>query len=498
MTSNPTNNPHPPAKLADPARELITLNIVTGALDLMGASAATDLLTRYLRGVPRELMADQLNQRVWESCLDMHAAGIVPNLPDLRLRPELSHVPVERWDAIEQAADGVSLQEQLNQLSDLARRRAVYQAGHRAQEAAISGKNLGETVAAEAQQLTQALTLGGTPRIKRRRDVAGALAYAAAQQAGGIRDLTTGLAMLDAQLGGGILLGTLTIIAAASGRGKTRAALRMSLANAVKGEKTLYVSGEMKSLDVPDYLAGWEGRVDADGQRAILVTHDIYNALELMASGVTRSGKGKPQSADERRRLAAAEQWMLATDMISVYDDDFTLDTIASLAFSCQRDGTALMVIDNLTHLTRSGSRRTTEADEHQWYKTACEQIAAIARMTGVAIVVLLQPSSNKEISDGKAPREYEMGASRAVVHGASYVITMGRDVNGVQEAWRTNDGTTEAQAYVMKCRYRGGQGVLGIKYSDRYGLWYGHGDGEPGAVVDLTAYLDPHLEVSA
>lgn len=490
---------NPLKNLTDPNREIITLSLVVSAADVLGINAARDLLNRELRQAPNEIMSDAANQAIWLSAKAMLAAGRIPTLTDLRLRPELQFVPADRWQAIEASTDGVNLGEHISQLAEVARRRAAFQTAQRLAQAAAGGEDVSSAVNSAKNALTQALTLGGAPRIRRASEFRGSEHAAVAQSLGLQRDFTTGIKVLDAQLGGGILPGKMMILAAPSGKGKTRFALRMALANAVKGERSLYVSGEMKALDVPDFDSNWQQQHDENGELLQAETHDIYNALEDMAAGVTRSGKGKALSRENRMARRAAHQWMLDTDMITLFDDEFSLDTIASLAYQCKSDGAGLMFIDNLTHVMRTGTGSRGEENEAIWYKNAAERIAAIARDTGVSIVVLLQPSANEKISAGDAPREHEMGASRAVVHGASYVVTAGRSVDAVTEAWAAGkEGLTDAQLRVIKCRYRGGQGLLNIKYSDKFGLWYGYGDGEPGPVVDLSAYLNPQLEVSA
>jgi circadian clock protein KaiC len=56
--------------------------------------------------------------------------------------------------------------------------------------------------------------------------------------------LTTGIKSLDEMVAGGFYRGSITLIAGASGTGKTTACLQLLVANAKNGEKTLYLSFE--------------------------------------------------------------------------------------------------------------------------------------------------------------------------------------------------------------------------------------------------------------
>lgn len=474
--------------LADPKREVVALSIITGSLLLIGDQATRVLLDRELRGAPVDLMADPLNQAIWAACRDMVTARRIPTVTDLQMRPELQHVPPARWEQIDTETAGANLGEHLAQLARTARTRVVVQASQRMLQAVVAGEDVAEAVTACKADLTQGMTMGGAARIRRAGEFRSSGDAARARAVGAQRTYSTGIKLLDAQLGGGIVPGKLMLFAAPSGRGKTRFGLRMALANALQGERSLYVSGEMKGEAVAQL--GEDGRpvVDPQGEMVEDESHEIYVGLESMAAGVTRSGKGKAVPAEQLVELDAAHRWLAESDLISVYDDAITLDVLTTLAYECRDSGVGLMILDNLTHVEQTGRKIL---DEHVWYKQAAERIAAIARETRVSIVALLQPSSNENISAGRAPREHELGASRAVIHGAAYVVTAGRDLDSVQEAWRRGDAMTDAQLRVLKCRHHGGPGVLDIKWSDRYGLWFGEGDGQPGPVVDLTEWRE-------
>lgn len=452
MTVNVNNNP-----VLDVQRENLTL---AALLDLhlnLGARAARELVQDVITSAPEDLMTEQ-RQQVWRAARDIAVAGGVPTLSDVRRRPELRAVPADVWEQVEAAAGeafGADLRENVTQLTATAQRRRLHQLGQQMLLAARSGEDVSASVAEFNQQLAGVMS-GNRGRSKGAGEFGSPSRKLRAEKAGAIKAYSTGIMALNIKLGSGgtekaVLAGKLMLVGGKFGEGKTRFWLQMAVDNARRGIRQMVLSGEMKDYQLPEVDDGGNVLCDEDGLPVESANHDIVDALSELLAGVKSFGPGSKTSAEEE--LDKAHAWLTETDIIRVYDDEFTLATVRQLAEECRQEQREIMYIDNLTHIMRQVNTKTGRKldpeEEHVWYKWACEELQKIAKSTGVLIVALFQASVTAQVAAGRAPTETELGASRGIGQAASYVITLGRDAD------RESEGdVTPAEVRVVKNRY--------------------------------------------
>lgn len=197
-----------------------------------------------------------------------------------------------------------------------------------------------------------------------------------AQQAeGGITGVATGIAALDAALGG-LQAGDLVIAAGRPGMGKTILGVNIAENAAARGEPVLMFSLEM---------ARWQ----------------IAQRQLARRTGITVTQQRHRLSADEHKRLALAHQEL---GQLPLWIDDTPGLTIAQVRSRARRHkrryGCSLLVVDYL-QLTRPTQTRSVRVHEIEEISNGLKNLA---RELGIPVLALSQLSRAVESRDDKRP----------------------------------------------------------------------------------------------
>ena len=210
---------------------------------------------------------------------------------------------------------------------------------------------------------------------------------------------TTGLPLLDAQLGGGMFKQGLYIIGARPGMGKTTLAINIAENVAMSGKKVLFVSLEMS-------------RVQIMAKRIAISSNLRYT--ELMT--------GKLSAPEANIAISTAER--LSSRPL------FLADTAAMTSSDILRnaksvDGLDLIIVDYLGLV-----RPSTEAMSRPRYEQMTEisaQLKAMAKTLNIPVLVLCQLNRENVNRAGARPQLTDLRDSGAIEQDADAVILLHR-----------------------------------------------------------------------
>lgn len=220
------------------------------------------------------------------------------------------------------------------------------------------------------------------------------------RQTGLIRPVSTGLEELDAILGGGLEVGTLTVIAGRPSMGKTALGLGLA-AHASEDDTGLFLSMEMERQQVLDRRVSamaaipmpWLRRPDLD---------------ETQWTNLTRA--------------------IQMTEGLDLYIDDQTALNMMAIRAKARKVRRAagrlrLLVVDQLSFITGSKlERRTEQVGEYT------RGMVALGKELGCAVVLLCQLSRKCEERPNKRPILSDLADSGAIEQDAATIIFAYRD----------------------------------------------------------------------
>ncbi len=216
---------------------------------------------------------------------------------------------------------------------------------------------------------------------------------------GTIKPIATGFADLDKRLDGGLERGTLTVLAARPGMGKTAFGLAIAR-NVAEWGSSGFLSMEMPKAQINDRNIAALGRVPISWLRKPDEDQDKWNRLTA--------------SFEKAQKL---KLWV---------DDQTSLNLLAirsKARYIKRRAGLDLLVIDQLSFIT--GSNAENKAYELGDYTRG---LLALAKELDCAIVLLAQLNRECEKRNNKRPLLSDLSSSGSIEQDASTVIFLYRD----------------------------------------------------------------------
>lgn len=441
--TNQTNNPN---NHIDVELERETLGLIISAARDQG-SEAMPVLERDVLAAPRQLMAIDQHQLVWNAVRAMVEAGTPPTPYELKALTDGQVTPAT-WAGILAADQAQNLALNLDRLKTLSASRQIVATC----SAAVAALREGAEPDQVAGVLAEGVETGDavTSRPKHVSEFGSVLGYLRAYTSGQIPLVSTGFSALDQVIAGGMEPGTYVLLGMATNVGKTRLALSIALHQLECGRGVTYVSGEMK---------GTSG--------GAVATHRLKAALVLMRAGISPRLISNATAISEQteRRIEHAEQFVNSA-RLHIHDRDMSTDTIASIARRMKREGQSLMIIDNLNHVTLSGSGRMQGWEEKNQIS---ERLADIAHSTGVIILVLMQTKIDASIE--RPARLDEISDSKGVARPADLILTAWRPLDRAVEASRRGEHVTLGQISVVK-RRSGVGGTVDVHWNEELAEW--------------------------
>jgi replicative DNA helicase len=248
---------------------------------------------------------------------------------------------------------------------------------------------------------------------------------------GKIKPIQTGFADLDKRLDGGLERGTLTVVAARPGMGKTAMGLGIAR-NVSDWGSSLFLSMEMSKDQVNDRNIAALGKLPIAWLRR---PDDNQMYWERMTAAFHK-----------------------ASEMNLFIDDQTALNMleIRSKARSVKRkNGLDLLVIDQLSFITGGESDKSWEvAGEHT------RGLLALAKELNIAIVLLCQLNRKCEERTNKRPILSDLAVSGSIEQDAANVIFLYRDEIYNQDS--RDKGVCEVNTAKQR---QGEPGVIGLTY---------------------------------
>lgn len=221
-----------------------------------------------------------------------------------------------------------------------------------------------------------------------------------ARMAGAVKPISTGFRDLDAMLDGGLERGTLSILAARPGMGKTAMGLALSRNVAIDGT-SLFLSMEMSKQQVSD-----------------------RNIAALGGLSISWLRKPDDHSMNWDRVTAAFGK---AQDLSMFIDDQTNLNMLeirAKARSVKRRHGLDLLVIDQLSFITggKNGENKSYEIGEHT------RGAVALAKELDCAVLLLAQLNRDCEKRQNRRPIMADLAMSGSIEQDAANVIFLYRD----------------------------------------------------------------------
>lgn len=222
-----------------------------------------------------------------------------------------------------------------------------------------------------------------------------------ARMEGKIRPISTGFKAVDRQLDGGFERGTLTVIAARPGMGKTAAGLALCR-NVAKWGSAGFLSMEMDIRQVTDRNIAALGELPVSWLR-----HPIESDTELWNRLTIACGK--------------------AHELNLYIDDETSLNMleIRNKARQIKRaHGLDMLVIDQLSFITSKSSDKKT----YELVGEYTRGMVALAKQMDIAVVLLCQLNRECEARVNKRPQLSDLAMSGSIEQDASNVLFLYRD----------------------------------------------------------------------
>lgn len=248
---------------------------------------------------------------------------------------------------------------------------------------------------------------------------------------------------------GGLLPGSVFVLAARSGHGKTDFALSLLLRYAAAGLRVLYYSMEM-----------------GGGQ---LMTRVAAQLTGLHSARI----RDKRLTDEERALVARAIGLLQGREAVRVAEAPPSLDDLRRHIRECKP---AVIFLDHLAlmKMPRRGSRYEEVAETTRALK-------ALALETGVAVVELVQMNRQVELRPDKRPQLSDLKESGTIEEDADYVLFL--QAEGANR-FLTGGDSRPVRATLAKNRH-GATGTLRFAWRPQYSRF---AECKPPAAVDATA----------
>lgn len=289
-------------------------------------------------------------------------------------------------------------------VADRAKRRAMLAAVDGASELVIGADNA-DAALGELQARLGALQRTGARSVPKR---LGELAAKRLQQVQEVAEgravpgMATGLAKLDAALGGGIRPGQVVVLAARPSVGKTSLALQLLLSVSERQHSGLMLSQEMTGVE----LAG----------RALSHTGGVR--MDRLASATELESWEWAAIVDQTERMAGLPVWVDDQPALRLVD-------IAAKARDVKREAggkLGLLVVDYLQLCAAEAPGKGAERSRHHQIEALSRGIKALAKELDCGVLLLSQ--LNRAAEDGE-PELWHLKESGAVEEDADVVLLM-------------------------------------------------------------------------
>lgn len=227
--------------------------------------------------------------------------------------------------------------------------------------------------------------------------------------------LPTGWTDIDDLLNGGLRPGTLTVIAARPGAGKSIMGVNLAVHAAKQGHCALFASLEMTEAELADRIIAQLGTVELD-------------ALT-----------GRQFNDHQWGRVERAYHQLHALPLQITDDSVLTITAIASLARDCRRDGLAVVVVDYLQLIAPADTR----APRQEQVAGISRGLKLMAKQLAVPVVALAQLNRGSEQRADKRPTMSDLRESGAIE----------QDADGVWLLHHDPEVPSELEAHVVKNR---------------------------------------------
>jgi replicative DNA helicase len=321
---------------------------------------------------------------------------------------------------------------------DKATKRALAALAIEMQELAVSHQNAAdciELVASKLEPLSQRKTSSEPLRIN---EMLGDYSDVIQQRMDGtIKPISTGHRHLDEMLDGGLERGTLTVLAARPGMGKTAMGLGVAR-NVSDWGSALFLSMEMSKHQVSDRNVAALGQIPIKWLR--------------------KPSEGRPGSDDEKYWGWMTAAFIKATSMNLFIDDQTSLNMLdirAKARKVRRRAGLDLLVIDQLSFITGGKSDKSYEAvGEHT------RGLVALSKELDCAVLLLAQLNRECEKRPNKRPQASDLAVSGSIEQDAANILFLYRD-----EVYN-QDSPEKGICEVISVKQRQGQpGTIALGY---------------------------------
>ncbi len=272
------------------------------------------------------------------------------------------------------------------------------------------------------------------------------MANAAYQRDGHLSGVSSGLADLDAKMGG-LQASDLIVLAGRPSMGKTALATNIAYNIAKKYTTEKQADGSLKVLD-----GGVVGFFSLEMSSEQLATRILSEQAEIGSEKIRRG----MISEDEFRRLVQVSQEM---SRIPLYIDDTGGISIAQLSARARKlkrqHGLGLLVVDYLQLL--SGSSRSASAGRVQEITEITTGLKALAKELGCPIIALSQLSRQVEQREDKRPQLSDLRESGSIEQDADVVMFVFREEYYVERT-KPSEGTAEFQDWMTKMQMVSGK----------------------------------------
>jgi replicative DNA helicase len=254
---------------------------------------------------------------------------------------------------------------------------------------------------------------------------------------GDIKPISTGHGHLDELLDGGLERGTLTVLAARPGMGKTAMGLGLAR-NVAEWGSALFLSMEMSKDQVSDRNVAALGQIPVKWLR--------------------KPQEGRPGSNDARYWDLMTAAFVKAASMNLFIDDQTSLNMLdirAKARKVRRRAGLDLLVVDQLSFITGGRSDKSYEAvGEHT------RGLVALSKELDCAVVLLAQLNRECEKRPNKRPMASDLAVSGSIEQDAANILFLYRD-----EVYNP-DSPDKGLCEVISVKQRQGQpGTIALSY---------------------------------
>lgn len=242
--------------------------------------------------------------------------------------------------------------------------------------------------------------------------------------------LPTGWADLDSLLNGGFRPGTLTVVAARPGVGKSVMGANLVVHAARHGHGGLLASLEMTEAELADRIMAQLGTVELDA-----FANRLFDDHQW-------------------RRVVQAYEKFHQLPLWITDDPGLTVSVLGSLARDCRRDGLAILVVDYLQLVTPADTR----VPRQEQVAGISRGLKLLAKQLGIPVVALAQLNRGSEQRADKRPTMSDLRESGAIE----------QDADGVWLLHHNQDEPSQIEVHVAKNR-SGRTGVVHLAWLPQF-----------------------------